>query len=163
MFLGVEKERLGPSEIRILYQDAWRRINQLFAWTLGDEKSRKMEGRIELQDGYKIEAKYLPTTWMEVRVSKEDEGVLSFVMRESGLGSIRSRNPSLSFGKREVKLVPFGIGLEGELQAVSYPIEQSENMDILGVRLVEWLEGSVKAGKLKPLDVSVKFPLLPQK
>ena len=154
---------LAPAEVQQLYQVAWIHIKSLFPWTLGDKRPRRMEGRVELQDGYRIEATYLPSTSMEVRVSKEGLGVLSFVMRDSGLEAIGSRTPSLALGSREVELAPFGIGPEGEFKALNYPIGQSGNMDILGIQLAGWLESSVKAGELKPLDLSVKFPLLPQK
>lgn len=157
-----ERDALAPAEIKKYYQDSWIKIRSLFPWTVEAEKPRKMAGEIKFQNGYRIEATYMPLDWVEVRVYKGDEGVLSFVMRDSGLESLGSRNPSLALGATEVKLGKLSISLQGELRALSYPIEQSDNMDILGVQLVEWLWSSVNVGELKPLDLSVKFPLLPQ-
>lgn len=161
--MEADRATINLAERVKINQDAWVRLKNLFPWTLEDENSKEVKRQLELQDGYQIDARYLPTNWLEIVVYKENEGVLSFVMRESGLQSIGSRNPSLVFGSGEVKLGGFGIGLIRELQTLHYTIDQSRNMDILGFQLVEWLESSVKGGELMPLDVSIKFPLLPQK
>ncbi|MCJ7805738.1 hypothetical protein MUP46_03805 [Patescibacteria group bacterium] len=89
--------------------------------------------------------------------------VLSFVMRDTGLESLAFMAPSLVLGGQEVKLGSFGIGLEGSLTAVDYELGKSDNMDILGIQLVDWIERSVNEYRLlKPLDIRVKLPLLPQ-
>lgn len=148
----------------MLYEDAFLRLKRVFRFdNWRPEDTNVAKEALELQNGYKIEATYRPTTWMEVRVYKGDEGVLSFLARDSGLESMGSRNPVLT-GAREVKLQPLGIGLvEERKHALRYSIDESDNMDILGVQLIEWIEDSVKAGKLQPLDLSIKFPLLPNK
>jgi len=162
MIPGPERGATTATEVSKRYSDAWGRIKNIFPWVVEDEQYNWMGAKLELQNGYLVKARYLPDTWMEIEIIKEKKGVLSFVMRETGLESIGLRNPSLALGNGEVKLSSFGIGPKGGLMALDYLIEQSENMDNLGAKLVEWLEDSVGAGSLRPLDLSVKFPLLPR-
>lgn len=155
-------ERPTITEAKRIYQSVWERMKSGFGWT-GKEALNIIEETIELRNGYRLKATFRPDTWMEIRVLKGDEGALSFVMRDTGLQSIGSRNPVLVGLGAEVKLGHFGIGLEGELQAVQYPIEQSDEMDKLGIHLADWIWNSVQMGELLPIDLSVKFPLLPSR
>ena len=160
LFMGAERPTLA--EAQRLYRSVWERTKSLFGWT-GKETDNVLEETVELRNGYRLEATFRPDTWMEVRIFKGDQGALSFVMRDTGLQSIGSRNPVLVGPSVGVKLGKFGIGLEREPQAVNYPIEQSEEMDRLGIYLSDWLWNSVQIKELMPIDLSIKFPLLPSK
>lgn len=161
MFLGVERGTADPAEIKIFYDDAYLRVKKLFQLEEVQAGPYEEDRSIKLEDGYEIHASYRAPAYLRIRVEKWGEGALTFVMRESGLENVESMTPALELGRREVQLRPFAVGREGGMTSLQHPPEENDNMDIIGIQLVEWLEKSVKEGKLSPLDLSIKFPLLP--
>ena len=155
------RDRLTTEDLKTQYQDAFSRLIKLYGFD--QEDAQGVERVIDFPDGYHIWADYKGPTWMQIRVTLGQTKVLSFVMRGSGLESVGFMTPSLVIGENETKLGKIGIGLREErLHAVNYGLEESDNMDRLGIQLVDWIVRSDEDRVLKPLDIGIKLPLLPQ-
>lgn len=160
MVLGGGKERLTYEEISAQYQDAFSRIKKLYGFSQGESDIERV---IEFVDGYRIWADYRGRDWMAVRVTSGEDKILSFTLRDSGLESITFHSPVLALGDHEVQLDKVGMGYKAErLFAVGYEFAESDNLAILGIELIDWIESSDKDRRPRPLDLSIKLRHFPQ-